>query len=199
MSVDVMFNTRANPWRKARFVNATNTSFPSKIPTATDPYIAAGVNGDANTATGGSIIRLTDQETGGVAQNGIRLMFFGAGADTNTFSCRVIGWSCGTSDRLSPVTPDTNIWFPTVLVEVSCALSLQTGVANRFLPTTDLFCDTVTVVGTTGGTAGIDYKIRSPANDTIADMFVDLWGAQAVELTFDMTGATSGNALYMLF
>lgn len=198
MSDEILIQTRANPWRKARSVNATNSSFPSKIPTATDPFVAAGVTGDAATATGASVIRLTDQDVGGAAQNGIEIIFFGEGSDTQTFSCRVIGWSPLMTSGLSPVNPQTNLWIPMVLLEVSVALSLQTGLAGKAIVATELFADTITLVGTTG-VAGIDMNITSPANDTIARMFVDLWGHQAVELTFDMTGATSGNALFRLF
>lgn len=195
MSSEVAMMTRAGPWRKVRSVNCTDSSFDSRIPLAVDPFVTAGASGDSGTATGSSVMRITDELNGGQAQSGMHLQFFGVGADTTTFSARIIGWSPMVSSQLSVVTPETQIWIPNFLIEVSVALSVMTGLANKAIVATEVFADTITVVGTTGGTAGIDYKIRSPANDTIADLYVDLWGNTEVEVVFDMTGATSGNAL----
>jgi hypothetical protein len=202
MSVDVMFKTRANPWRKARRVNQTSPAFVSKIPVAADPFITAGSlasqNGDAGTATGASIVRLTDDTVGGTAQNGAEVLFYGVGADNTTMSCRIIGWSCLQTSGLSPVVPETNLWIPVVLAEVLITLAAPVGLANKAIVATERFADTITIVGTTAN-AGIDVNVTSPANDTIARMFVDLWGHQELEFSFSTgSSATSCNALYRL-
>lgn len=191
--------TRAGPWRKGRKTNATNATFPSRIPLAVDPFITAGASGDADTATGASVIRLTNELFGGQSQSGVELLFYGVGADNTTFSARVIGWSPMVSDRLVEVTPETQIWIPVVLAELACTLSaVPIGLANKAIVATELFVDTITLVGTTA-VAGIDCNITSPANDTIARVYLDMWGHTELEVTFDMTGATSGNCLLRLF
>lgn len=199
MPAEVALMTRAGPWRKVRKTNATNATFPSRIPLATDPFVTAGVSGDADTATGSSVIRLTNELFGGQSQSGAEFLFYGVGADNTTFSARIIGWSPLVTSGLTEVTPDTQIWIPVVLVELACTLSaVPIGLANKAIVATELFCDTMTVVGTTG-VAGLDMSITSPANDTIARVFVDLWGHTELEVTFDMTGATSANALVKFF
>lgn len=191
MSDEIALMTRGNPWRVARAVNCTDSSFPSKVPTGTEP------TGTGATASAASVIDLTDPVVGGLMQNGAEFLFFGEGSDTNTFSARIIGWSQIQTAGGTFVPPEQILWVPTVLVEVSVALSLQTGVANKVLNASQRFADTITLVGTTA-VAGVDVNITSPANDTIARMYVDLWGFQKLEVTFDMTGATNGNALFRL-
>lgn len=192
MSAQMMLQTMGGPWRKFRTVNCTDTSFPSKIPTATEP------TGVGATAGGAAVIDLIGNvQVDASVQNGIVLALFGAGSDTNTMSVRGIGWSClGNSPALA-ITSDTQLWIPTPLFEVSAALSIQVGVAGKALVATDRFADTITLTGTTAN-AGVNADIVSPANDTIAYMFVDLRGFMKFELIFDMTGATDGNALYRL-
>ncbi len=191
---DVQMLTKATPWRIARKVSQTSTSFVSKIPTKTEPA------GDAGTATGSSVIDLTDPLFGGVAQNGICFMFFGAGSDTNTGACRVIGWSkIITAPQGTFVDDNNTLWVPTVLAEFAYALSLQVGVANAVLTASDRFADTITLTGTTAN-AGVDVDVVSPANDTIGRVFLDLQGHQKVEFSFHTnSSSTNCNALYKLY
>lgn len=200
MSAEVAMMTRAGPWRKLRSVNETSNGYVSKIPRATSPFTAAGLNGDAGTATGASVIQLTNGVIGGQAQSGAEFLFYGVGANNTTFSARIIGWSALTTSGLSPVNPETQVWIPVVLVEVQCTLSsTPIGLAGRAIVATELFADTITLVGTTG-VAGLDMSITSPANDTIARVFVDLWGHTELEVQFTTGGsATSCNGLFRLF
>lgn len=188
--------TNARPWRIARKVNQTSNGYVSKIPTTTEPV------GDAGTATGAAVIDLTAPDTLGGLTSANRAMvhFFGAGSDTNTFSCRVIGWSCvaqapgGLALGGRPV-----LWVPTVLVEVQATLSVQVGIAGSSALNTDRFADTIALTGTTAN-AGQGVEIVSPANDTIAHLVVDLKGAQKLEFSFTTGGsATDCNALYKVY
>jgi hypothetical protein len=151
------------------------------------------------TAGGASVIDLigSGKENASI-QNGINLIFFGAGADTNTMSVRGIGWSLVKSSPALFVPPELELWIPVPLFEVSVALSVMTGLANKAVINTDLFADTITITTTTAN-QGVDVDVRSPANDTIAEMYVDLRGNQKFELIWDMTGATNGNALWRSF
>lgn len=192
--------TRSNPWRKLRSVNQTSNGYVSKVPTATDPFIAAGVTGDAGTATGASVKRMAEPVLGGPAQNGVRLCFYGIGSNNNTFSCRIITWSPLQTDGLSVVAPDTQIWIPVVLVEVQVTLSsTPVGLTGKAILGTELFADTITITGTTAN-AGVNVNVVSPANDTIARMYLDLEGAMAWEASFTTgASATSCGGLYQYY
>lgn len=168
--------TPKNSYRRMLTTSATDTSFPSKIPTATKP---------SESATSGVIdLRGIDN------LNTVLLVPFGAGSDTDTFVMRVIGWSScevvGDSDRL---------WIPTTLGDFTCTLTTATGVASKSLVVADKFCDTIVNVAAYDDLDGITFRVRSPANDTIASILIDVEGHQMLEVTFDMTGATSGNCL----
>ena len=178
-----LLNTLSAPFVKARSVNATNTSFPSLIPTAAEP------SGDAGTATGSSVIELSNKSlASGKIENAALIVPFGAGSDTNTFSMRVIGWKVVGRGSES-------VWIPVTLAEFSCALSTPVGVAGGAVVATDRFCDTITVVT---GNSGVSVDVVSPADNTIGSILIDLKGFQKLELAFDMTGATNGNALVTL-
>lgn len=198
---DVLINTLSTPWRKVRNTNETSNGYVSKIPRATDPWVSAGVTGDADTATGASVINLLNSQNKSMPiQNGISLLFYGIGSNNNTFSARVLGWSNVGTDRADVVTDDMQIWIPVVLVEVAVTLSsTPVGLAGKAVLNTELFADTITITGTTAN-AGVNVNVVSPANDTIARMFLDCEGQQYIEVQFTTGGsATSCNALYKTY
>ncbi len=168
-------------FRKARAVNCTSSSFPSRIPTLTEP------SGDAGTATGASVIDLCLTE--GPMQNGCKLVAYGAGSDNDTFAMRVIGW------QAIGKKPAAQLWIPVVLAELTCTLSAVIGVAGGLLITTDRLCDTLVIVT---GNAGVSVDVVSPTGDVVAHAMVDLKGFQKLEICFDMVTATNGNCLVSL-
>lgn len=163
------------PFARALAANATDTSFPSRVPTITQPTLMLGdVDGD-------------------IQQNGLEILPFAIGADNETFSIRIYGWRF-----IGPAGPHaySRLWVPVVLGEFACTLCAQVGIANSPVLNTERFCDTITLVGTTAN-ANVGVEIVSPANDTIARILVDLKGYQFWEPTFDIgTGPTSMNCLY---
>jgi hypothetical protein len=185
MSADVRLTTLSMPERLARTVNATG-SFPSKVPTVTEPF------GDAATATGASVIDLASRPEGMFTQNGMLVVAFGTGANDTTFSFRVIGWN-----RIGINTIGQQaLWVPVNLLEIACIIGTPVGVAGTLVPATCGFVDTMTV--TTGSTLGgetASENIVSPANDTIACCLMDLKGFKKVEITFNIGTATDANAL----
>jgi len=175
--------TLTMPFRKARSVSQTSSSFVSKIPTITEP------TGDAASATGASIIDLGSQ--GSETQNAVLLVPYGAGNDNTTFSLRVIGWR-----KLG--TTQTALWIPVNLIELACTLSAVTGIAGMDLINTDRFADTITV--TTGSTLSGEAaaeNVVSPANDTIAHALVDFKGFTKIEVSFS-TGSSATNCNCLL-
>lgn len=167
--------TQAMGFRKARATDATDTSFPSKVPTATEP------SGDG----------VHDLGTDGLVQNAVLLVPYGTGDDTDVFEVRVIGWR-----RLPKGSSASDLWVPVPLCELACTLSTPTGAANTPVGTTGKFCDTVTM--NWGSTAGV--TIVSPAENVIAHAVVDLRGFQKLEVIFDTTtGDPTGANLLIAF
>jgi hypothetical protein len=190
MSTDLMTMTRANPWRKARLAGFTGTTFPSRIPTVTEP-------------SGEGVVDLTNEVVGGVSQNLVEFIPYAQTGGTNPFSCRAIGWSCLQTSGLSPVTPETNLWIPVVLCELLCESSSTTGVGSKAtakaVRAAEFFAGGISVVGTTAN-PGSDVNVTSPASTgLIANAVVDLVGFQKLEFTFSSPLATDCNALFRLF
>lgn len=184
---NVLVQTAAFPWQKARSVSQTSTTFASRIATITEP------TGDAASATGACILEPGLGTGSIVAQNNLLLVPYGAGSDDTTFSLRVIGWRA-----IGPVSGVT-LWVPVNLVELACTLGAAVGIAGAPLTTTDRFADIITL--TTGSTAGSvsSENIVSPANDTIAHAMIDLKGFRKFEITFSTgSSATNCNALWTL-
>lgn len=167
---------------KARSVNQTSTSYVSKIPTNTEP------NGDAGTATGASVLDIGHK--GGIASNGVMIVPYGIGSNNNTFLMRVLHWK-----RIGR-NPLTAIWVPITLLEATCTLSSTVlGVAGKEIIETEFFCDTIAIVGTSGG-PNVSCELVSPADNTVGHIMLDLKSAQKLELTFSTgSSATSCNAL----
>lgn len=181
--------------QKLRKTNTTDTSFPSRVPTATAP---TGVGDDvAQTVSAVFDVGFDANMPNGAIRsekNLIKIIPFGAGSDTNTFAMRVIGWQLAYKRDVAHNDELEALWIPHTLGEFSCALSTPTGVAGRTCVATDLFCDTITLVSTSGND-DVDISITSPADNTIAHVKIDVAGCQKVEIVFDLTGASSANAL----
>jgi len=171
----MLLETLSQPLKKALATNSTATSFASKVDTLTEP------TGDGVHAAG---------ILAGVSQNAVVVYPFAVASANDTFSMRVIGWH--------KVLLSTGVaqWVPVVLAELACTVGAATGVAGGAEVATELYADTITIVGTTAN-AGVDIDVVSPANDTKASATIDLKGAQKFEFTFDNTrSGTSFNTLF---
>jgi len=203
MSDQIMMQTFGSPWRKARATLDTSNSFTSKIVVGSDPYLAVtagGGTGDANTATGASLIALVRPESSGQpVPNGVSIMFYGTGADDATFAARVIAWSKVVTDRSGSVTDSDRVWIPHDLVQVTGILSTFVGLAGKTILDTHRFADTLALDGTTAN-AGVNVNIVSPANNRPARLYVDLEGAEYIEIQLEDDGsATAMGALYKFY
>ncbi len=187
------------PWQKGRSVNATNTSYPSKITTAAEPAA------DGGSATGSAAIQLAAQGSGGIVPCRCRVSFYGEGADNDTFEARVIGWRRGGTPAAGDV-----VWTPIPLAQFTCTLSTHVGVGTvGFVKAAERFVDTL-ALSTTGiavaepsftsdVTRQGDIKLFSPANQFIAWAEFDTQACEKIEFVYDLTGTSTGaNALYSL-
>ena len=151
----------------ARATSATDSSFPSKVPTTTAPS-GAGV--------------LSDPLTGNASTQWLQVVPFGDGADNATFDLRVIAWK-----------PTTNgLWIPTVLAQAACTLCTAVGVTSADVTNTQRFADTIAL---TQVQANVDSKVSSPTSDLVGSFLVETRGATLIEITFDLGSATGANAL----
>lgn len=157
---------------RALAANSTASSFAAKTPTATAP-------------SGAGVFSLDQQ-----SYAKLRASPYGAGTDGQTFSVRVVGWK-----PVPNLTAGEFLWVPTILTEYACTLSAFVGVAGQVIDENQRFADTLALVANVGGTDGQNTTKYSPANDTPGWFVVDLQGSEKIEFLFDMTGATSGNAV----
>lgn len=159
--------TRHSDWAKALAANSTDTSFAALAPTTTMPS-----TGVVNMLSAGA-------QYSGVPNN-LLLAFYGTGAENTTYSARVTGWS----------KIDT-LWVPAPLAELACTLGTAVGVAGASVVATERFADTITQAS---GAASI--VISSLADNRVGWVLIDPLGHELVQVSFDMTGATNGNAIY---
>lgn len=182
---------RARTLSKALTTNAQTSSFAAKPPTGTVP------NYDG-------VVRVT--EASGEMPKKLHVMPYGIGADNDTFSIRIIGWTRIRGDATNP----TDLWVPHRLAEFACTLSTAVGVAGTPVGATSRFCDTMTTVtgtfplwpGTDSGGAQTlgQMMLVSPADNTPAYAVIQTMGAELIEFQFDQTLNTPEmNALYKLY
>lgn len=174
MSTRTMLAGYSGPFRKVLATNSTDASFTSKIPTITEP-------------TGTGIIDFPGPAMTMV--DSVVIMPFGVGSNDQTFDMRVLGWR---PLPLTPATPATEstLWIPELLLGISCTLtSSVVGVAASPIVAANLFVDVITV------SYGIGIVSNPPINTYPNRVILALEGYSKLEFIFDMTGATSGNAL----
>ena len=163
--------------------SVTATTFPSKIPTTTQP------SGDGVIVFG---------HGGGEDCPGhLMLIPYGAGSATNTMNVQVIGW------RATRLNIGVKLWIPVVLCTYAVTLGTGTGVAGADLTTTALFATTITSTGgptfITSGAApvSIDWLQISPGSNGIGMISQRSFGFRLLEVIFNTnSSATSCNALY---
>lgn len=175
---DVVSLTRSNAFRKFCSSNSTSASFPSKIPTTTQP-------------TGGGVWDFTGtiSPDGLLIPSTILVVPYGTGTDNATFKMRLIGWRNLIDATL------TTIWVPVVLAQYTCTLSATVGVASAALIATERMVDTLTAdaMNPSGGVEDV-----SPTNDLVSHFVADIKGFPIIEATFDMnSSATAANALWV--
>lgn len=151
---------------RVRATSSTDSSFPAKAPTATQPS-GAGVVGDP-------IVQ--------GAPNWIQVVPFGDGADNATFDLRVIGWKVS----------DLGLWVPTILAQAACTLSTAVGVDTYEVTSSQRFADTIVL---TQVLTNVDSKVSSPTGDLVGSFQVETRGSAFIEVTFDLGTATGANAL----
>lgn len=151
--------------------DATDTSFPSKVPTVTEP------TNDGVMPTGGS----------SQACNALVFNIIGTGADNAVITgVRVIGWKKKTPNKAGN---KKTLWVPTVLCELGAVLGNIAGVANTDVGASYFFADTITLIT---GNANISNEIVSPTGDIIAHVVVDVKGCEKIEFTVDLGANATG-------
>lgn len=159
----MLIETYSHPFFKAKATNATDTSFPSRIPTNTEP-VDDGV--------------VTFGWPGAMTSNSCLVIPYGTGDDNDVFAMRVIGW------RVIGNNPRTRLWVPYLLAELTCTMGTAVGVAGMEVVATERFCDTLAIVT---GNSNVTTEIVSPTGNIIAHAMIDVKGSHKVEFTFDMT------------
>lgn len=165
--------TLSSRWRRLLAANSTSSSFGTLIETVTEPV----------ESTTSGVIEMAP--SGSAGPNGLVAMFFGAGSNDQTFSVQVWGWE-------SSLLAGIDVWNCVLLAQFACTLGNIAGAAGGEVTASGLVVDTIAL---TYGNDDISVDITSPENNLQAHVVMDTKGFSKVQFQFDMTGATSGNAL----
>lgn len=174
-------------------------------------YLATNSTNSAFVITDGTIT--ATRPTNLLQLNGKRgidcLQFYGAGSDNQTFDYKIYGVEIvSNTDAAGTYSPSTTqLYEYRSLGGGTATLGTKTGVAGGVVSDTELVADTLTWTATAYGTfvfeafagADADAQVFSPADNTIASLVcLDLGDFYGIVIDFDMTGATSANALIRL-
>lgn len=195
--------TLAPIWQRIRLTDTTTNTFPTIGPTK-----AIGANGadsrpsgkgDAAANTTRSVFSLMGNDEarsgGSAVQNCIKVMLYGTDANNETVAARFYVWSL----LIELGDMDTAVWIPTLLCEVTGTLSSTiVGVSGGIVNASQMFCDTLAIVGTSGND-DVSIDIVSPANDTPAHIVMDFKGGQLFEPVLEIGTGASANGLWAGF
>lgn len=175
-------------WTPVRTANSTATSFPSKIPTTTQP-------------SGTGVIPMGHD--GYMTTKCLLILPYGVGSSTNTMLLKCLGWAP------TGVGPTLPLWIPTVIGAWTATLGTATGVAGSDLDNTQLFATTIvpslgpTLINTAAPNTVPpiipDYGVFSPGSNDIGLIIQRSFGFRFLELIMTTNNsATSVNALYRI-
>lgn len=164
----MLITDEASGFLKVYAANTTQSSYPSRVPTATKP-------------TGDGVVNISDGFAHGSPRN-LCLVLYGTGADNSTMSVRVSGWKFV-----------TDLWIPFNLVEIAGTLSAAVGVSGKTITNSERFADTLVL---TIANTNTDAAAISPANDTIGSVLVDCKGSYLLTVDPIKGTATDCNILW---
>lgn len=173
-------------WAVLRPTNYSTNGFPAYVPTLTPPS-GAGV--------------VPFGHSGAMSARGLLIVPYGAGAATNTFLIKVVGW------RATNLGVGFPLWIPIQIGAWTATLGTQPGIVNSDVPATQLFADTILCTyGPTLNNAAApntippiipDYASFSPTGNLTGMILVRSFGFRFLEVGFSTGGvATSANGLY---
>lgn len=175
--MDLLISTRSTAINPVRGTNSTTAG------------VAIANPADKLTIpSGDGVIQFGDYGTKG--PNGLQLIPYGVGSDTNTFLMSVFAWD------IIPGVQGTSVdsWTAWLLAAFTCTLTTLTGAAGGRLGTSNRYCDTIAL---TEGNANVSNEIISPEGDVKASIILDGKGARFIEILFAMnSSSTSANCLY---
>lgn len=152
---------------KGQSNNATDTSFPARVPTITTPVASSSR----------AVITW-------VGRSSLLLIPFGKSTSNQTFKLRILGWQQITAAAVT-------LWVPTLICEATVTLSILTGVATATVDNTNLFSDTIAV------TQGIGIAVGAADDLAPAYLSVGIDSYDLVEVIFNRnSSATECNVLY---
>lgn len=166
----------ARPYQKARVTSSTSTTFPTRVPTVTEPTTVAPAS-----ATSQEVIDFTQGGNGPVPR-AIMVTPFGNSADNDAFDIQVLGW------RRVGTDPNLTLWVPVILASFRCTMSTSVGVAGSPVGASDRFTDTITVLSEPVMTALTQplgtVKVYSPTTNVPGWFLLPIEGVEKIELIF---------------
>jgi len=164
--------TRISDFTRVRTTNSTDATYPSRVPTLTEP-------------TGNGVVEMA--AIAGEMPSHLLMVPYATGPSNATFRSRMIGW------RRLLSTTGVALWLPVILGEFACTLGTTVGVSGGAISTGERMVDTLTL---NVGNANVSVEVVSPANDTIAHAVIDAKGFAKLEFLFEIVASTTDmNAL----
>ncbi len=166
-------------YRVARSTDATDTSFPSLVVTATEP-------------TGNGVIEVS---TGPLGPSHAKVLIFVTGTDDAVLTgLRIVCWDVGGIGT-------QKLWFPRIVcAPFAAVLSTSVGVAGGIIDASDRLADTITNSDTAITSVSDRVQIVSPTNNIPAHISFDLKGARKLQFDFDLgANMTGGNVLVAFY
>ena len=163
---------------------AKNTSFAGRsTSTLTEPVTVDAAAGTANTFVAPC------------GDRGVLLSFFGQDTDNDQFDWRIYG----IDKSFVSVTAGVETWQydHNVLLQCSNTLGAAKGGAGGLATASDFWVDTI--IPSTSVVGISTYKVRSPANDLQAWIYVPTYGHWSFRLDFDLAGVSPGTEMNFIW
>lgn len=190
--------TWAGNFQRIRQTSTTDSSYPTGMDLDILGYAnkPTGVGDNASQTTKKAVIDVIGQNTmGGGVPNWAKIHVYGVGSNNHVITFKLYSYTLMEEPSGDPATAQ---WIVSPLCEVTCTLSSNLTGAGSPIGATNLFADTMVLVGTSGD-AGISMSLFNPADDaTKAHIQISLKGAHLLVPTFKKGSGTDCNGLIQL-
>jgi hypothetical protein len=191
----MLLETLCTDLERARATNSTNSAFSVSrvLPSITQPL----VTGQVASATTPQFFDISGNKSSGlgdVGQNAFKIIPYGVGSNTNTFSFRAFGWR--RHKHVDPQNGYVPLWLPEFFGEWLCTLdSSIPGVTGAIVDSTNYFCSTVALTNPAAATSGM-LLMNPGTTGLIGSVLIDFQGCKIGQLEFSTgSSATNANAL----
>lgn len=152
------------------------------------PIVIYSPNHNLTTGMLVTITGVTGNTAANVTNNAVTVI------DANSFSLDAVAGN-GTYAGGGTWTVPKPVWVPMPLLEATCTLSTQVGVATGIVDNTQRMCDTIAQTAGFASTPGLSNEIITPTGNITGHIVLDMKGATKALFQVNISGVTSANCL----